>query len=41
MMNEQENVRLLKQHFEAFGRGDLPDALDFVADDVDWQSPET
>jgi ketosteroid isomerase-like protein len=41
MMNEQENVWTLKQHFEAFGRGDLPAALDFVADDVDWQSPVT
>jgi len=37
-MNEQENVRILKQHFEAFKRGDLPAALDFVADNVDWQS---
>ena len=41
MMNEQENVWLLQQHFEAFGRDDLPAALDFVADDVDWQSPVT
>jgi len=40
-MNEQENVRLLEQHFEAFGKGDLPAALDFVADNVDWQSPVT
>jgi ketosteroid isomerase-like protein len=41
MMNEQENIQKLQQHFEAFGKGNLAAALDMVADNVDWQSPVT
>jgi ketosteroid isomerase-like protein len=40
-MNEHENVQLVKDHFAAFGHGDLQSALTVVAEDVDWQSPAT
>jgi len=40
-MNEHENVQLIKEHFAAFGRGDVGGALALVAEDVDWQSPVT
>ena len=40
-MKENDNIELIKEHFAAFGKGDLQLALDFVADKVDWQSPAT
>ena len=40
-MEEQNNIQLIKDHFAAFGRGDLQSALNMVADNVDWQSPVT
>ena len=40
-MNIQENVLLIQELFEAFGRGDILSALNLLADDVDWQSPVT
>jgi ketosteroid isomerase-like protein len=40
-MTEHENVRLIKEHFAAFGRGDVKSALGIVAENVDWQSPVT
>jgi ketosteroid isomerase-like protein len=40
-MAEHENVRLIKEHFAAFGRGDVKSALGIVAENVDWQSPVT
>jgi ketosteroid isomerase-like protein len=40
-MNEQENVQVVQQMFEAFGRRDLPGALNTLSDDVYWQSPVT
>ena len=40
-MNEQENVRVVQQMFDAFGQGDLPGVLNTLSDDVYWQSPVT
>jgi len=40
-MTELKNVQTIKEHFEAFGRGDMQSALSIVAEDVDWQSPVT
>ena len=28
---------IVKQAYEAFGRGDVPAILNFVADEVDWE----
>ena len=39
MMNEQENVQVVQNLFAAFGQGNIPAALDILAEDVDWQSP--
>ena len=41
MMNEQENVQVVQKLFAAFGQGNIPAALDILAEDVDWQSPVT
>jgi steroid delta-isomerase-like uncharacterized protein len=41
MMNEQENVQVVRQMFAAFDQRDLPGALNTLADDVYWQSPVT
>ncbi len=42
MMNEQENVQIVRQQFfEALGKGDLSSVLNAMAEDVDWQSPVT
>ena len=40
-MTEHENIQLIKEHFAAFGRGDIQSALSIVAKNVDWQSPVT
>jgi steroid delta-isomerase-like uncharacterized protein len=40
-MSEKENVKLVKQMFEAFGRRDIPAVLNTLAQDVEWQSPVT
>jgi ketosteroid isomerase-like protein len=41
MMNEKENVQVVRQMFAAFDQRDLPGALNTLADDVYWQSPVT
>jgi ketosteroid isomerase-like protein len=41
MMNEQENVQVVRQMFAAFDRRDLSGALNTLAGDVYWQSPVT
>jgi len=38
-MSEEQNVRVVKRLFEAFGHGDIPAAMEFFAEDVDFQSP--
>ncbi len=35
-MGERENVQLVRQIYEALGRGDAPAVLEMLADDVDW-----
>lgn len=40
-MSTEENVLLIQNLFAAFGRGDIPSALNLLAYDVDWQSPVT
>jgi ketosteroid isomerase-like protein len=40
-MSPDENVAMIQEQFEAFGRGDLSVALGGVSDDVDWQAPVT
>ena len=40
-MIEHDNIQLIKEHFAAFGQGDIQKALSLVADNVDWQSPVT
>jgi len=40
-MMEHDNVQIIKEHFAAFGRGDIQHALSLVADNIDWQSPVT
>lgn len=38
-MTADDNIRLVQQQFEAFGRGDIDVALAAVADNVDWHAP--
>ncbi|MFC2101820.1 nuclear transport factor 2 family protein [Bacteroidota bacterium] len=40
-MVEHDNIKLIKEHFAAFARGDIRGALGIVDSDVDWQSPVT
>ncbi len=40
-MSKNENIQVIKEHFAAFGRGDVQLALEMVAEKVDWQSPVT
>ena len=36
-----ENVAVVRGLFAALERGDLPGAIQFVGEEVDWQSPVT
>lgn len=38
-MNEQDNVRVVQEAYEAFGRGDLPAVLDRLTEDIEWLVP--
>jgi len=38
-MNEEQNVEIVRRVFEAFGRGDIITAMEYFAEDVDFQSP--
>jgi len=35
-MSEQENLRVVRNLFECFGRGDVPGLLGLLDEDVDW-----
>ena len=35
-MNEQANVDVVQQGYEALGRGDIPAVLNLMTDDVEW-----
>jgi ketosteroid isomerase-like protein len=37
LMNEHENVELVKQGFAAFQRGDIETVLNFFSDDIDFR----
>lgn len=32
-----QNIEVVRQIYEAFGRGDIPAILDHLADDVEWE----
>jgi ketosteroid isomerase-like protein len=36
-MSEQENVKVVREMFEAFRRGDLKGVLDQLTEDVEWR----
>jgi uncharacterized protein len=38
-MSEQTNERMVRNLYDAFGRGDIPTILNMLADDVDWYDP--
>ena len=39
-MNEQENVRLVQQAYESFGRGDIQGVLNSLSEQVEWRTPK-
>lgn len=40
-MAEQENVRVVRDAYAAFQRGDIPGVIEMLSDDVDWFTPGT
>ena len=38
-MNEQQNIKLVKQGYNAFGTGDIPGLLGLFAENIEWHSP--
>jgi ketosteroid isomerase-like protein len=38
-MSEQANEQIIKDLYDAFGRGDVPTILNMLAEDVDWYDP--
>lgn len=40
-MNEQSNIELTRQAYEAYKRGDTQQLLAFLDDQVEWELPET
>lgn len=38
-MNEQQNVRLVQQAYESFGRGDIQGLLNSLSEKVEWRTP--
>jgi ketosteroid isomerase-like protein len=40
IMNEQVNIDLVKQCYDAFNKGDIQRLLSYFAEDVDWDMPE-
>lgn len=39
-MSEQENVEIVQQLYADVLRGNIPDVLNFLADDVEWKEPQ-
>jgi uncharacterized protein len=35
-MSSEDNVKLVRTAYEAFGRGDIPAVLELIHDDCDW-----
>jgi ketosteroid isomerase-like protein len=40
IMNEQANIELLKQAYDAYDKGDIQRLLSLLAQDIDWDLPE-
>jgi uncharacterized protein len=40
IMNEQANISLLKQAYDAYDKGDIPRLLGLLAQDIEWELPE-
>jgi ketosteroid isomerase-like protein len=38
-VSAEENTRLVKSAYEAFGRGDMPALAEVMTDDIEWVSP--
>lgn len=38
-MNEDANIQVVRQLYDAFGQGDIDTILQAVADDVEWHQP--
>ena len=38
-MSTEDNKRVVQSIFEAFGRGDVPGVLEYVAADAVWDAP--
>ena len=38
-MNEETNIKIVKDGYEKFGSGDIPGLLSLFADDIDWTTP--
>jgi ketosteroid isomerase-like protein len=38
-MSEQDNIRIIKDAYDAFKRGDIPGLLNMLTDDVEWITP--
>jgi uncharacterized protein len=38
-VSEQQNIQLVQQAYQAFGRADIPGILKTVSEDVDWFIP--
>ena len=38
-MNEDANIQVVRQLYDAFGQGDIDTTLQAVADDVEWHQP--
>jgi len=39
-MNEQDNISLVRQGYEAFGKGDIHRLLGLFSQEIDWDLPE-
>jgi uncharacterized protein len=37
-VSEQDNVKVVQEAYDAFGRGDIQGILDRLTDDIDWQT---
>jgi ketosteroid isomerase-like protein len=40
IMNEQANIELLKQGYDAYSKGDIQRLLGMFAQDIEWELPE-
>lgn len=38
-MNEQQNIEVVQQAYQAFGTGNIPGLLDLMDENIEWRSP--